>query len=213
MIIICGAGSKLAKNTIQYLSKNHNLVTISRFEKYSGKNITNINVENYNDVPNIIKELAEKNYVWVNFVAHSSNNLLVNTDNASLIKDQDLNFNINFQASKILIPKMIANKYGRFIFISSSRALLGDIGIFSYSYGKRANLSLQNQIVIEYSRFGITANTLSLGFFDTKLWQSLDKKIRNNLLKRVPSGKFLTQLLLHQLLNLLLIILQLITMF
>ena len=61
MIIICGAGSKLAKNTIQYLSKNHNLVTISRFEKYSGKNITNINVENYNDVPNIIKELAEKN--------------------------------------------------------------------------------------------------------------------------------------------------------
>ena len=113
----------------------------------------------------------------------------MNTDNASLIKDQDLNFNINFQASKILIPKMIANKYGRFIFISSSRALLGDIGIFSYSYGKRANLSLQNQIVIEYSRFGITANTLSLGFFDTKLWQSLDKKIRNNLLKRVPSGK------------------------
>lgn len=189
MIIICGAGSKLAKHSIEYLSKSHELVTISRFEKYSGNNITNFNVKNYSELPDILKTLKAKDYVWINFVAHSSNDLLVNTTNENLDIDQDLNFNINFQASKILIPSMIQHKFGRFIFISSSRALDGDIGIFSYKLGKKANLTLQEQIVMEYSRFGITANTLSLGFYDTKLWQSLGEKLKSKLLKRVPTQK------------------------
>jgi len=189
MIIICGAGSKLAKHTIKNLSNKYEIVAISRNEKHEGKNITNINLRDYSELSNILKSLNGKNYVWINFVAHSSNNLLVNSDKLSLLKDQDLNFSTNFLSSKILIPKMIANKYGRFIFISSSRALQGDVGIFSYSLGKRSNLSLQDQIVMEYSRFGITANTLSLGFFNTKLWQKLDEKLKKNLLNRVPNKR------------------------
>ena len=55
--------------------------------------------------------------------------------------------------------------------------------------GKRSNLILQNQIVIEYSRFGITANTLSLGFFDTNLWNRLDDKLKKNLLNKVPTKR------------------------
>ena len=189
MIIICGAGSKLAKHSIEYLSKRHELVTISRFEKYSGNNITNFNVKNYSELPDILKTLKAKDYVWINFVAFRSQDLLAHTNQEILQKDRELNFDINFDAAKILLPSMISNKFGRFIFISSTQALAGDVGTFSYTLGKKANLTLQDQIVLEYSRFGITANTLSLGFYDTKLWQSLDEKLKSKLLKRVPTQK------------------------
>ena len=189
MIIICGAGSKLAKHTIKNLSDKYEIIAISRNEKHKGKNITNINIQNYDDLPEIIENLSGKNYVWINYVAYIRNELFLNVSNEDLKEDQKINFDINFNVSKILIPKMINDKFGRFIFISSSGALQGDVGIFSYSLGKRSNLSLQDQIVMEYSRFGITANTLSLGFFDTKLWNRLDDKLKKNLLNRVPNKR------------------------
>ena len=74
MIIICGAGSKLAKHTIENLSNEHEIVAISRNEKHKGKNITNINVQNYDDLPEIIENLNGKNY-FGNYVINIRNEL------------------------------------------------------------------------------------------------------------------------------------------
>ena len=189
MIIVCGDGSELAKNVIHQLSINHKVLAISRHEHYEGKNITSVNIDNYSNINNIIENINSDKIVWINFVAHSNDNLLVNTSEEDLVYDFELNFKLNFRASKTLLPKMIANKFGRFIFISSSRALKGDVGIFSYSLGKKATHTLQNQLVNEYSRFGITANTLSLGYYDTNLWNQMPDKIKSNLMKSTPTKK------------------------
>ena len=189
MIIICGAGSALAKNAIEQLSKNQKVIAISRNAMHQGDNITNLNLNNYNELPDILKNINSNNLTFINFVGHSNKDLLINVKNDDLRQDYELNFELNFKASKILIPKMIDSKYGRFIFISSSGAHYGDVGIFSYSHSKRANITLQKQIVNEYSRFGITSNILLLGFYNTNMWQGLSDKIKKDLLDKVPSNK------------------------
>jgi len=189
MIIVCGAGSGLAKITIDELSKRHKILAISRNSKYDGNNITNVNLESYSDIKNVIEGIDSENITWVNFVAHSNDSLLLNLSDEHLTQDFDLNFDLNFQASKILLPKMVASKHGRFIFISSSRALKGDVGTFSYSLGKKATITLQEQIVREYARFGITANTLALGYYDTRLWHKLSDSLKKNLLQDTPTKK------------------------
>ena len=189
MIIICGAGSALAKNAIEQLSKNQKVIAISRNAMHQGSNITNINLKNYSELSSILEDINSSNLVFINFVGHSNNDLLINVTSDDLKQDYELNFELNFKATKILIPKMIASKYGRFIFISSSRAHYGDVGIFSYSHSKRANNTLQKQIVNEYSRFGITSNTILLGLYNTNMWQGLSDKIKKDLMQKVPSKK------------------------
>jgi NAD(P)-dependent dehydrogenase (short-subunit alcohol dehydrogenase family) len=189
MIIVSGAGSGLAKVVIPELSRKHEIIAISRSQKYEGKNIISINLKDYSEIRDVIGEIDASEISWINFAAHSNNSLLVNLPEEKFLQDFDVNFRLNFEATQILLPKMIASKFGRFIFISSSRALKGDIGTFSYSCGKRASGVLQEQIVKEYSRFGITANTLSLGFYDTNLWNNLKESVKKRLLQNTPTGK------------------------
>jgi NAD(P)-dependent dehydrogenase (short-subunit alcohol dehydrogenase family) len=42
-------------------------------------------------------------------------------------------------------------------------------------------------LALEYSRFGITSNVISLGYFDGPLWDEIPEQKRANLLMSVPS--------------------------
>ena len=65
MIIICGVRFKTSKvRTIENLFNEHEIVAISRNEKHKGKNITNINVQNYDDLPEIIENLNGKKIMF-----------------------------------------------------------------------------------------------------------------------------------------------------
>ena len=41
----------------------------------------------------------------------------------------------------------------------------------------------------EYAKFNITFNTINLGSFKTGMYEKLNKKIQNKILKEIPSGK------------------------
>ena len=186
-IIINGAGSEIAKKTIEQFKGKYRLYTISRHENYIGDNITNYNAKNLDDLENILKNIDDKCLTWVHFGALRHQSLLVNNSLDTLSSSIDVNFLPNFIAVKYLASKMISNKYGRFIFINSSKADQGDIGSFSYSLGKGCNDTLQKSIVLELSRFNITANTLLLGYFDTNMWNNLDSEIQRKLISEVPN--------------------------
>ena len=99
--------------------------------------------------------------------------------NLSQLEIDDL-IDINLRGP-IYLSSAILNYFGvgktSLIFISSTRALLGDRGITMYSTTKHALSGLARGLALEYGKFGFRANVLSLGVVPV------------GLVARVPSDK------------------------
>ena len=87
-------------------------------------------------IDSIKKNLSK--IVVVNFAAYKSDSLLVNQDLDSWNKSFSIGVSSNFLVAKYLLPIMIKNKWGRFIHISSERALRGSPGSSAYGASKSA---------------------------------------------------------------------------
>ena len=79
---------------------------------------------------------------------------------------------------------MVKNNFGRLIFINSTRALRGDVGTSGYSISKHGILGMMKSFSRELSRFNVTSNCLSLGFFESPLFKKITKKTRDSLLNK-----------------------------
>ena len=84
---------------------------------------------------------------------------------------------------------MIKNNWGRIINISSTGGEKGDIGTTMYTSTKLASQGVTHIISKEFARFGITANTIKLGNFNTGLFLKLNENLKKKILKEIPSGK------------------------
>lgn len=188
MLIINGAGSVIAKNFI--LSKpNSKILAISRSSAVQQVGVENVNLNDTEALAACLEEIEDDEIIWVNFQALKHDNLLINTSLDHVIESFDVNFMRNFIAAKVLIPKMIKSRRGKFIFFDSVRASMGDVGCTAYSCSKAANRPLMQSIVAEYSRFNITCNIVSIGYAETPMWLNIDQQKRKNMLKDVPGKK------------------------
>lgn len=193
MIIINGAGSQLANQFI--LSQpDSGFLAISRETKFEAKNIISVNIRNNNELEKFLESLNYTELVWINFQAVKFDNLLISTTTEQLHQSFEINFFKNFMASKVLIPKMIKQKKGKFIFIDSVKAMMGDVGCVSYATSKAANRPLMQSIVREYSRFNITCNIIAIGFADTPMLNRIPEDKRKSLLKDVPGKKIVSDI-------------------
>ncbi len=89
------------------------------------------------------------------------------------------------------LPKMLENKYGRIVFISSMSTVTGTGRYAPYIAGKSAMEGLMKNIAVDYGDQNIYANTLRLGIFKTernkKYWRRGDYERRMSSI--IPSAK------------------------
>ena len=193
-IIFSGASSPLGLQVIKDLNKTHSFLGLYNKNKITDQieNVNWLKVDFTNNVKedSILEEIKNETYVvLVCFAASTVDSLIVNAKYEDWKKVHEINAFSNFILSKILLPKMIENKWGRIIHISSTRALNGDIGIGAYSSSKSAILGLSKTLSKEYGRKNITSNVLSLGYFKSNLWDNLNENIKSKLLSDIPSKK------------------------
>ena len=74
----------------------------------------------------------------------------------------------SFYIARYFLPSMMAQKFGRFIFLSSM-GYSGITGQANYCASKAGLHGLASAISKEYGRRGITANVIVPGFFDTDM--------------------------------------------
>ena len=188
MIIVNGAGSSLAQNFISNNSGKE-IIAISRNTKISQNNVTSVNINSNDELIEFLSSLNYPHLNWINFQAIKFDDLIVNLSTSDLTKSLEINFFKNFLAAKFLVPKMVGNKFGRFIFIDSAKAMIGDVGCGAYSISKGANRPLMQSIVEEYSRFNITCNSIAIGYADTSMLNSLPEAKKKTLLADTPGKK------------------------
>jgi len=124
------------------------------------------------------------------------NNAGMNMDNLSLrMKDEewknviDINLSSTFLLSKYSIKKMLKNKFGRIVNITSIVGHTGNPGQSNYAASKAGIIGMTKSLAIEYAKKNITINCVSPGFIDTSMTKSLAEKVRLFLTSRIPMGR------------------------
>ena len=80
----------------------------------------------------------------------------------------DTNLSGSFYVVRQFLPELLANRFGRLIFISSIAAK-GMAGDAAYCASKAGMLGLSASLAKEYGRKGITSNALLLSLFETEM--------------------------------------------
>ncbi len=120
----------------------------------------------------------------------------VTRDNLSLrmnVEDFDIVMKINLRSAFILnkaaIKKMIRQKHGRIINISSIVGFTGNLGQANYTAAKAGMVAMSKSFAQEVASRGVTVNCVAPGFISTPMTDKLKQEIQDELLKKIPCGR------------------------
>ena len=101
----------------------------------------------------------------------------------------NLNLTSTFLMSKFAIKKMLKNKQGKIINISSVVGHTGNLGQANYTASKAGMIAMTKTLAIEYGKKNININCISPGFIKTAMTDKIDEKIKENIISKIPSGR------------------------
>ncbi len=124
------------------------------------------------------------------------NNAGTNIDNLSLrMKDEEwkkvinINLTSTFLITKHSIKKMLKNKFGRIVNITSVVGHTGNFGQANYAASKAGIIGMSKSLAIEYAKKNITVNCVSPGFIVSDMTMNIAEKVKLYLTSRIPMGK------------------------
>ena len=200
-ILITGATGGIGRNLVKkYVELGGTvLATGTKDEKLEEikKNFPRTNVIKF-DISNHskIEEFVDNVALELGGLDVLVNNAGMNMDNLSLrMKDEewknviDINLSSTFLLSKYSIKKMLKNKFGRIVNITSIVGHTGNPGQSNYAASKAGIIGMTKSLAIEYAKKNITINCVSPGFIDTSMTKNLAEKVRLFLTSRIPMGR------------------------
>ena len=101
----------------------------------------------------------------------------------------DTNLSSVFKISKAVIRPMMKNRSGRIINIGSVVGTMGNAGQVNYATAKAGLIGFTKSLAREVASRGITVNTVSPGFIDTDMTQSLTDEQKEAIFAQVPANR------------------------
>ena len=151
-----------------------------------------LNVNDNKSIKFLIQNI-EESYGSINILV---NNAGVTKDTLLMkMKEEDwddvINTNLKsvFKLSQSVIRKMMKNRYGRIINISSVVGHTGNAGQTNYTASKAGMAGFTKSLAQEVGSRGITVNCVAPGFIDTDMTKSLPDTYKDQLLSKIPLGR------------------------
>ncbi len=156
----------------------------------------NIKIEQFklNDHQNIetFIETATKKIggldILVNNAGITLDNISIRITEENWKKVIDLNLTSTFLMCKFAIKKMLKNKYGKIINITSIVGHTGNIGQTNYSASKAGIVAFSKSLALEYAKKNININCVSPGFIKTEMTDKINEDFKKALISKIPSG-------------------------
>jgi 3-oxoacyl-[acyl-carrier protein] reductase len=101
----------------------------------------------------------------------------------------DVNLRAAFVCCKAALKKMVAQKHGTIINISSTSGLHGREGQVNYSAAKAGLLGFTKALAREVGRYNVRVNAIVTGVIDTDMTKRLPRKIMNPILAQTSLGR------------------------
>ena len=98
----------------------------------------------------------------------------------------NVNLNSSFYILKHFVKKMVKQRFGRIVFISSVVAHTGNPGQVNYTASKAAISGMVKSLALELSSRNITVNSVAPGFIQSNMTENLNDGQKNAILDRIP---------------------------
>ncbi len=148
-------------------------------------------LDEHQNIENFIENVSQK----LNGLDILVNNAGINLDNLSIRMTEenwkkvlDINLTSTFLMCKFAIKKMLKNKKGKIINITSIVGHTGNIGQANYSASKAGIVAFSKSLALEYAKKKININCVSPGFIKTKMTDNIGDEFKKVLLAKIPSG-------------------------
>ena len=127
--------------------------------------------------------------VLVNNAGITQDNLAIRMSLEEWKKVIDINLTSTFLMSKSAIKKMLKNKSGRIVNITSVVGHTGNLGQANYTASKAGIIAMSKSLAIEYAKKNININCISPGFIKTAMTDKLDEKFKEAIISKIPSAR------------------------
>jgi 3-oxoacyl-[acyl-carrier protein] reductase len=126
--------------------------------------------------------------VLINNAGITLDNLSIRLADENWKKVIDINLTSTFLMCKHTIKKMLKNKKGKIINITSVVAHTGNLGQANYSASKAGIIGFSKSLAIEYAKKNININCISPGFIKTEMTDMINEEFKKVLVSKIPCG-------------------------
>ena len=185
--LVLGGANVLASGTNE---QKLNLIK----DKYKNVNIQKFDISIHDKIENFIdmcnETLGNKIDVLINNAGIARDNLSIRMKDEEWNKVIDLNLTSTFLLSKNTIKKMLKNKKGKIINITSVVGHTGNIGQSNYSASKAGIIAMSKTLALEYGKKNIKVNCVSPGFITSDMTNEISEDYKAILKSRISLNKF-----------------------
>ena len=140
-------------------------------------------------IENATKELGGSLDCIVNNAGITKDNLTIRMSLEEWTKVIDLNLTSTFLMCKYSLKKMLKNKSGKIINITSVVGHTGNAGQANYTASKAGIVAMSKSLAIEYAKKNINVNCISPGFISTAMTDQINEKHKEAIVAKIPSNR------------------------
>jgi len=201
-IIVTGASGGIGNSIVKRLTDcgANILATGTKIEKleelkskYKNINIIKFDISQSDKIEEFIENatnaLGGNLDCIVNNAGLTQDNLAIRMSLDEWKKVIDLNLTATFLLSKFAIKKMLKNKSGKIVNITSVVGHTGNLGQANYTASKAGIVAMSKSLAIEYAKKNLNINCVSPGFIKTAMTDKIDEKFKEIIVSKIPSAR------------------------
>ena len=177
---ILASGTKLEK--LEELKSKYENIKVLKFDISATNQIEEF-------IENASKELGGSLDCIINNAGITQDNLAIRMSLEEWKKVIDINLTSTFLLSKYSIKKMLKNKSGKIVNITSVVGHTGNLGQANYTASKAGIIAMSKSLAMEYAKKNININCISPGFIKTAMTDKLDDKFKEAIISKIPSSR------------------------
>ena len=177
---ILASGTRIEK--LEDLKKKFQNIKILKFDISQSEKIDDF-------IENATKELGGCLDRLINNAGITQDNLAIRMSFEEWKKVIDINLTSVFLLSKFAIKKMLKNKSGKIVNITSVVGHTGNAGQANYTASKAGIVAMSKSLALEYAKKNINVNCISPGFIKTAMTDKLDENFKEAIVSKIPSAR------------------------
>ena len=162
-------------------------------KKFNGIKTLKFDISQHEKIEEFINEATEKLGGSLDGIINNAgitkDNLTIRMSLEEWTKVIDINLTSTFLMCKYSIKKMLKNKSGKIVNITSVVGHTGNVGQANYTASKAGIVAMSKSLAIEYAKKNININCISPGFISTAMTDQIDEKHKEAIIAKIPSNK------------------------